>query len=146
MSTLVSGMCSICCHMALVFAVMHLYSMFNLRLFLSILLKQFFLIWYWNARSESCIFSASPSPVKFKLWMIVNISTTDSCSKLTPSFCLPGSFNFIFLQFLQSSTVEWVSSSEWEFILVVGIHFVSPWYDPQPFAFNYISLLYLSTA
>ena len=38
MSILVGGMCSIlCCLMALVLAFMHLYSMFNLRLLLSIL-------------------------------------------------------------------------------------------------------------
>ena len=38
MSILVGGMCRICCHMALVLllAFMHLYSIFNLRLFLSI--------------------------------------------------------------------------------------------------------------
>ena len=32
-SNLVGGVCSICCHMALV----HLYNIFNMRLFLSIL-------------------------------------------------------------------------------------------------------------
>ena len=38
MSILVGGLCSICCHMALVLlAFMHLYSICNLRLFLSIL-------------------------------------------------------------------------------------------------------------
>ena len=37
MSTLVDGMCSICCHVTLVLAFMHLYSIFNLHLFLSIL-------------------------------------------------------------------------------------------------------------
>ena len=48
-----------------------------------------------------------------------------------PSFCLPGSFNFIFPKFLQSSTVECVLSTESECVLVVGIQFVSPWYDPS---------------
>ena len=42
MSTLRGGMCSICCHMALVLAYMHLYSIFNLRLLLSILFYHFF--------------------------------------------------------------------------------------------------------
>ena len=37
MSTLVGGMFSLCCHMALVLAFMHLYTIFNLRLLLSIL-------------------------------------------------------------------------------------------------------------
>ena len=37
MSILVSGMRSICCHMAQVLAIMRLYSIFNLRLFLSII-------------------------------------------------------------------------------------------------------------
>ena len=37
MSTLVGGMCSLCCHMAVVLAFMHLCSIFNLRLFMSIL-------------------------------------------------------------------------------------------------------------
>ena len=37
MSILVDGMCSICCHIALVLAFMHLYiNIFNLQLFLSI--------------------------------------------------------------------------------------------------------------
>ena len=36
-STLVGGMCSMCCHMGLVLAFMHLYSIFNLRYFLYIL-------------------------------------------------------------------------------------------------------------
>ena len=45
-----------------------------------------------------------------------------------PSFCRPGSFNFIFPKFLQSSLVECVSSWESEFVkLVVGIYFGSPW-------------------
>ena len=42
MSTLVGGMCSMCCHMELVLAFMHLYSIFNLQLFLSILFTFFF--------------------------------------------------------------------------------------------------------
>ena len=42
-----------------------------------------------------------------------------------PSFCFPGSFNFIFSNF---STVECVLSFESVFVLVVGIHFVSPGY------------------
>ena len=37
MSILVGGMFSMCCHMALLLPFMHLYSIFNLRLFLSIL-------------------------------------------------------------------------------------------------------------
>ena len=37
-----------------------------------------------------------------------------------------GSFNFIYSKFLQSSTVECVLSSESEFVLEVGIRFVSP--------------------
>ena len=37
MSTLVGGMRSICCHMALILAFMHLYSIYNLLLFLSLL-------------------------------------------------------------------------------------------------------------
>ena len=40
--------------------------------------------------------------------------------------CLPGSFNFVFHKFLQSSTVECVFNSESELLLVVGIHLVSP--------------------
>ena len=43
-----------------------------------------------------------------------------------PSFCLSGSFNFIFPTVLQSSTVECVLNSEPEVLLVVGIHFVRP--------------------
>ena len=43
-----------------------------------------------------------------------------------PSFCLPGSCNFVSSKFLQSAMVECVLSSESEFVLVVGIHFVSP--------------------
>ena len=31
----------------------------------------------------------------------------------------------------KSSTVECVLSSKSEFLLVIGIHFVSPWYDPS---------------
>ena len=42
MSTLIGGMCSICCHMALVLAFMHLYSIFSLQLSLSILFFLFF--------------------------------------------------------------------------------------------------------
>ena len=41
MSTLVAGMCSICCHMTLVFAFMHLYPIFNLQLSMPILLYIF---------------------------------------------------------------------------------------------------------
>ena len=41
MSTLVGGMCSISCHMALVLAFMH-YSIFSLQLFLSILFYNYF--------------------------------------------------------------------------------------------------------
>ena len=41
MSTLVGSMCSMCCHLALVLAFMHLYSILNLRLFLSILFYDF---------------------------------------------------------------------------------------------------------
>ena len=41
MSTLAGGMCSTCCHMALVLAFMHLHSIFYLQLFLSILLLFF---------------------------------------------------------------------------------------------------------
>ena len=48
-----------------------------------------------------------------------------------PSFCLPGSFYFIFSEFLQSSTVECVLNRESEFSLVVGILFVS---DPLQLA------------
>ena len=44
----------------------------------------------------------------------------------TYSFCLPGSFNFIFSKFFQPSTVECVFSSESEFLLEVGIPFVAP--------------------
>ena len=43
----------------------------------------------------------------------------------------PGSFNFIFPKFLQSSSVECGLSCESKFWLVVGIHFVSPWYGPS---------------
>ena len=42
MSTLVGGMISICCHMALVLAFMYLYSIFNLQLILSIRFFFFF--------------------------------------------------------------------------------------------------------
>ena len=42
MSILVGGMWSIYCHMVLVLAFMHLYSIFILRLFLSILFYKFF--------------------------------------------------------------------------------------------------------
>ena len=52
--------------------------------------------------------------VPFYIWLIY-----------LPSFYLPGSFNFVFPKFLQSSTVECVLSSEY-FLVVVGIHFVSP--------------------
>ena len=57
----------------------------------------------------------------------------DTCLKITccacfhfqgfylPCFFLPGSFNFIFSKFLQSSTAEFVLNSESEFSLVVGI-------------------------
>ena len=50
-----------------------------------------------------------------------------------PSFCLPGSLNFVSPKFVQSSTVECVLSCESDFVLVIGIglHFVSPWYDPS---------------
>ena len=41
-------------------------------------------------------------------------------------YCLPSSVNFIYSQFLQSSTVESVLNSESEFSLVAGIHFVLP--------------------
>ena len=42
MSTLVGGVCSICCHMVLVLlAFMHLYSILNLQLFLSIPFSNF---------------------------------------------------------------------------------------------------------
>ena len=46
-STLVGGMCSICCHMALVLLLtfMH-FVFFNLRLLLSILFYFIFLFWY----------------------------------------------------------------------------------------------------
>ena len=37
MSTLVGGMCSICCHVALVLAFMYFYSIFNFHVCLSIL-------------------------------------------------------------------------------------------------------------
>ena len=43
MSSLAGGMCSLCCHMALVFACMHFYSIFNLRLLLFILFYIFIL-------------------------------------------------------------------------------------------------------
>ena len=46
-----------------------------------------------------------------------------------PSFCLTDSFRFILSNFFQSSTVECVLNSECEFLLVVGIHCVLPWYD-----------------
>ena len=42
MSTLVGGMCSIYCHMALVLSFMNVYSIFNLRLLLSILFYNVF--------------------------------------------------------------------------------------------------------
>ena len=42
MCTLVGGMCSMCCHMALVLAFLHLYSIFILRLFVSIFYQHFF--------------------------------------------------------------------------------------------------------
>ena len=51
-----------------------------------------------------------------------------------PSFCLPSSFNSISPKFLQSSTVVCVLlllSSESEFVLVVEMHFLSPWCDPS---------------
>ena len=41
------------------------------------------------------------------------------------------SFSPIF--FSNSQRVECALSSESEFLLVVGMHFVSPWYDPPPF-------------
>ena len=41
-----------------------------------------------------------------------------------PNFCLPGSVNFIFPKFLQSSMVECVLSCELIFLLLVGLHFV----------------------
>ena len=47
-------------------------------------------------------------------------------SPYLPCFYLPGSFGFISPEFLQSSTVECVLSSESGCLLVVGMHFVSP--------------------
>ena len=41
-----------------------------------------------------------------------------------PSFCNPGSFDFIFSKFLQFSTVKCVLNSESELLLVVGILFL----------------------
>ena len=41
-STLVGGMCSLCCHMTMVLAFMHLYSILHLRLLLSILIYKLF--------------------------------------------------------------------------------------------------------
>ena len=61
-----------------------------------------------------------------------------------PSFCLLGSFNFIFSKFLQSSTVECVLKSESEFSLAVGMHFVSPWCDPSRLTGCKTSSIYLS--
>ena len=43
-----------------------------------------------------------------------------------PGFCLPGSFNFIFSTFLQSSTMACALASESDFSLVVEIHFLWP--------------------
>ena len=43
---LVGGMCSICCHMALVLAIMHSYSIINFRLFLSVLLYIIYIYLY----------------------------------------------------------------------------------------------------
>ena len=60
MNILVGGMCSICCHTTLALAFMHLYSIFNLRLFLSIIFI-FVLIWYWNARPKRSMVPVSPN-------------------------------------------------------------------------------------
>ena len=51
---------------------------------------------------------------------------------LTYSFCLPGSFNFFFSKCLQSLMMECVLNSKSAFLLLVGIHFVSPWYIHMP--------------
>ena len=48
---------------------------------------------------------------------------------LIPSFCLSGSFNFIFPNFFYFSTVGCVLSGKSEFSLVAGIQFVLSWYD-----------------
>ena len=68
-------------------------------------------------------------------------------SAYLPNFCLPvpDSFNFIFSKFLQSSTVECVLNSESKIILVVGIHFVSPWYDPSRLTGRKTSSIYVSS-
>ena len=60
-----------------------------------------------------------------------------------PSFCLPGLFNFILSTFLQSSMVECVLIGESELLLVVGIHFVSPCYDPSRLTGCKTSSIYL---
>ena len=59
-----------------------------------------------------------------------------SCCACLQGFCVPSyylsdSFDFIFSKFLQSATVECILNSQSEFSLVVGIHFVSPFYDPS---------------
>ena len=65
-------------------------------------------------------------------------------SLIIPS--LPGSFNFIFPTFLQSSMVECLLSSESEFVLVARIRLFSPWYDvPSQLTGRKTSSFYLSS-
>ena len=61
-----------------------------------------------------------------------------------PSFCLPSSFNFIFSKVLQSLYGGMCISSESEFVLVAGIHFVLPWHKTLRLAGRKTSNIYLS--
>ena len=89
MSTnLVGGMCSLCCHMALVLAFMHLYSIFNLRLLLSILFVIYFfnlvlkrqtemVKWYQHLRTlYTCMFSTRVIPIKVSDFRIMFVCFT----------------------------------------------------------------------
>ena len=83
MSTyIVGGICSLCCHMALVLAFMHLYSILNLRLLLSILFYNFLNLVLKrqteivNGTSISSLYlpfftKAIPKGLPFGLWVYV---------------------------------------------------------------------------
>ena len=78
-----------------------------------------------------CVLPSTPPPLPI-------CSVISRMQKLRAPWWEP--FTFIFPKFLQSSMVQ----SESEFVRVVGIHFVSPRYDPSGLTGRKTSSIYLS--
>ena len=86
--------------------------------------------WLYFHHRFVIFFSRDERILKLTLVLLMYPSLFVSLLLPTYSFCLSGSFNLIFPKLIQNySTVECVLCRELKFTLVVGIHFVSLWYD-----------------